>query len=288
MTQKTHAVIIKLVFLLLVVLPITAGLLYALGYSLGVFGLLSKGLTTTYWEKALTSYDIWISFLYSFCIGLASVIISFFIALGMALGWSKSIQKGRLSYFIYMPLCFPATVMAFLVLQWFSASGFFSRIAFQLGIIDKLENFPVMVHDFYGIGIILCSVFLITPFFTILVSNIYKNESLSYLENLSKTLGANRHQRLFRVTLPVIYQKSKVTLLLFVIFVMGSFEVPLLLGRQYPQMVTVAIVNKIQKFNLNDIPIGFAMSIIYVILVVTLLRVFGKSKTIHLNQNLSR
>lgn len=276
MKLKVNPVLIKLLFGLLIVLPLVAGLGYALSYSLGLSGLLSKGFTLDYWQKALMSQSLWVSFLYSLGIGFVSVVISLCFAVSMALSWNKSIQQGRLSYFIFLPLCFPATVMAFIVLQWLSPSGWFSRMAFELGFIHRLNDFPNVVRDFYGIGIIFCSVLLITPFFTILMSNIYRNENLLHLENLSKTLGASSTKTLKRVTLPILFQKSKMTLLLFVIFVMSSYEVPLILGRQYPQMVSVAIVQKIQKFNLNDIPLGFAMSVLYVILVVLVLVVFGK------------
>jgi putative spermidine/putrescine transport system permease protein len=283
---KLYPVLIKLLFGLLIVLPLVAGLSYALSYSLGLSGLLSKGFTLDYWQKALTSQNLWVSFLYSLSIGLVSVVTSLCIAVSMALSWNKSIQQGRLSYFIFLPLCFPATVMAFLVLQWLSASGWFSRIAFELGFIHSLNDFPNVVRDFYGIGIIFCSVLLITPFFTILMSNIYRNENLLELEKLSKTLGASSRKTLRRVTLPILFKKSKMTLLLFVIFVMSSYEVPLILGRQYPQMVSVAIVQKIQKFNLDDIPLGFAMSVLYVLLVILVLVVFGKPSRKYLKPNI--
>lgn len=276
MKLKAYPVLIKLLFGLLIVLPVVVGLGYALSYSLGLTGLLSEGFTLDYWQKALTSRSLWVSFLYSLSIGVVSVFVSLCFAVTMALSWNKSIQHGRLSYFIFLPLCFPATVMAFVVLQWLSPSGWFSRIVFQLGFTDVLNDFPNLVRDFYGIGIIVCSVLLITPFFSILMSNIYRNENLLQLENLSKTLGASPSKTLRKVTLPILFQKSKMTLLLFVIFVMGSYEVPLILGRQYPQMVSVAIVQKIQKFNLDDIPLGFAMSVLYVFLVILVLAFFRK------------
>jgi len=53
--------------------------------------------------------------------------------------------------------------------------------------------------------------------------------------------------------------------------VMGSYEVPLLLGRQSPQMISVATLQKIQRYNLYDIPKGFAMSILYVLIIVLVL-----------------
>lgn len=277
MKIKTSSLFINILFFVLVVLPISAGLIYALLYSFGLTGLLSEGFTFDYWFKALISQSLWMSFGFSLSIGLVSICISLCFATVMALSWHKSIQHGKLSYFIFLPLCFPATVMAFVVLQVLSASGWVSRLFYQLNFTDSIEEFPNLVRDFYGIGIVVCSVLLITPFFTILMSNIYKNENLKDLENLSKTLGASVLKTLTRVTLPLLFRKSKTTILLFVIFVMGTYEVPLILGRQYPQMISVAVVQKIQKFNLNDIPVGFAMSLIYVFLVILILSFLGNN-----------
>ena len=102
-------------------------------------------------------------------------------------------------------------------------------------------------------------------------SNIYNNEKIENLATSAITLGASKKQIISKIVIPVIFNKSKVTLLLFVLFVTGNYEVPLLLGGQNPQMISVLIVQKIQRFNLYDIPQGYVMSILYLVLILLFL-----------------
>ena len=48
-------------FTVIAILPVVAGLIYALLYSLGLAGLLNHGFTTEHWAGMLESAEIWIS-----------------------------------------------------------------------------------------------------------------------------------------------------------------------------------------------------------------------------------
>lgn len=269
-----------ILFVVLVTLPVFSGLVYALLYSLGFIGILSTGFTTKAWETILLGKPFWSSLGFSFYIAIVTILISLAVSLSIAISWRKNLNKGALSSLIYLPLCFPGTVMAFFSYQTLSKSGLLSRIVFQIGWIDDLRMFPAWINDAYGIGIIITSVLLITPFFIILFSNVYTSEKVEEYVQLAKTFGASKRQVLLKVTLPILLKKASVTIYLFIIFVMGSYEVPLLLGRQDPQMISVAILQKIQKYNLYDIPKGYAMSVLYVVLVISVLFIlYRKNKT---------
>jgi putative spermidine/putrescine transport system permease protein len=254
-----------------VVLPVFCGLVYATLYSFEIVGIINSGFTTKHWEDIIQGSAFWSSIGFSFYVAICSVVISLIFALAMALSWKKNLQKGALSTAIYLPLCFPGTVMAFFMFQFLSKSGFLSRLGFASGVLEDINSFPALINDAYGIGIIITSVVLITPFFVILFSNIYHTENIEAYKELATTFGASKRQLLQKVTLPILLKKSSVTIYLFIIFVMGSYEIPLLLGRQSPQMISVATVQKIQRFNLYDIPKGFAMSILYVLIIMSVL-----------------
>lgn len=253
------------------VLPVLSGLVYAALYSFGIVGILNTGFTTENWKDILGGSPFWTSIGFSFYIAITSVFLSLIFSLSMALSWKKALQKGALSTAMYLPLCFPGTVMAFFMFQTLSKSGFLSRLGFATGILSDLNKFPELINDASGIGIIITMVVLITPFFVILFSNLYQSEKIEAYKELATTFGASKSQLLRKVTLPILLKKSSVTIYLFIIFVMGSYEIPLLLGRQNPQMISVAILQKIQRYNLYDIPEGFAMSIIYVLIIVFVL-----------------
>ncbi|MDN6279804.1 MAG: sulfate ABC transporter permease [Psychroflexus sp.] len=262
---------LRLIYVLLIVVPTFAGFTYALLHSLGLTGLLTDGLTLKYWSEALRDFYMWKSIGFSFLIAVISVFLSFCIALFLVLKLTDDFQKKWFHRLLFLPLCFPATVMAFYVMQTFSKSGFLSRLSFQFGWIDHIESFPELTNDAYGIGIMLTSVLLVFPFFTLFLKNIFDAERLQDYGLIAQSLGAKPRHAFWKISLALLWQKSKSTVVLYIIFVMGSYEVPLLLGRQNPQMITPRIVDKAQRFNLHDIPQAYVMALIYLFLVLLLI-----------------
>lgn len=271
------------IFILFAAVPVLLGFGYALLYSFGLTGILSDGFTTEYWEKTLLASEFWKSLGFSLFVALIVMTISLFFSIWIVISWTKNLYKGLLSYVTYLPLAFPAIVMAFFSFQLLSKSGFISRIVFNLGWIDDLSQFPDWTNDAYGVAIIFSLCLLITPFFIILYSNLYQNERIAELKALAQTLGAHKNQITTKIIVPILLKKSAFTIMLFLIFVMGTYEIPLLLGRQDPSMLSVFIIQKLQKFNLADIPQAYAVSVIYILLIATLIAVVYKTRPAFFN-----
>lgn len=271
------------IFILFAAVPVLLGFGYALLYSFGLTGILSDGFTTEYWEKTLLASEFWKSLGFSLFVALIVMTISLFFSIWIVISWTKNLYKGLLSYVTYLPLAFPAIVMAFFSFQLLSKSGFISRIVFNLGWIDDLSQFPDWTNDAYGVAIIFSLCLLITPFFIILYSNLYQNERIAELKALAQTLGAHKNQITTKIIVPILLKKSAFTIMLFLIFVMGTYEIPLLLGRQDPSMLSVFIIQKLQKFNLVDIPQAYAVSVIYILLIATLIAVVYKTRPAFFN-----
>jgi putative spermidine/putrescine transport system permease protein len=96
-----------------------------------------------------------------------------------------------------------------------------------------------------------------------LLLNLYQNEKLDELETTAKTLGAGSLQIIFRIELPILLRRMFPILALYFIFFLGAYEIPLILGQSSPQMISVLIVEKLQRFNLADIPVAHAMVVWY-------------------------
>jgi putative spermidine/putrescine transport system permease protein len=263
-------------FVIVTILPVLLGVGYALLYSFGLIGIINDGFTTSFWEKVAVNSSYWTSLLYSLSISILVVGLSVLISIGLALSWTNEFKKGLLSYIVYLPLAFPAIVIAFTGFQLFSQSGLISRLMYRLGIIDGIEQFPSLTNDIIGVGMILGFVFTVVPFFTILYTNIMKGEKTDDLINLAATLGATKKQIRNKVLLPILLKRSAFTIMLFVIFIMGAYEIPLILGRQNPSMLTVTILQKLQRFDLYQIPEGYVMSVIYILLVFSVVVVIYK------------
>ncbi len=265
------------IFILLAAAPLLAGLGYALLYSFGLIGVLNNGFTLGHWQKVLTDSVFWRSMGFSFYVAFITMSVAISLALWAVVRWGAAFRSGALSFLIYLPLTLPATVMGFYSFQLLSKSGVLSRLGFQMGLLNNLDAFPILLNDSWGVGIIFAHVCMATPFFVILFTNLYHNERLSAFAELARTMGATQDQIIWRVLVPVLLRRSFATLVLYFIFVMGAFEIPLLLGSQSRQMVAVLTIEKLQKFNLYDIPQAYVISVVYgMIVIILVLYLLGK------------
>lgn len=266
-------------FLVLTAVPLGAGLIYALLYSLGLTGILNHGFTIEHWQKLLLGDAFLWSLSFSVWVALVTMAISVALALAAVLRWQRAFERRFLSFLIYLPLVFPAMVVGFYTFQMLAKSGVLSRVSYQLGWISNLNQFPDWINDNWGIGIIVAHTFMATPFLIILFSNLYQNERLDEFVKLAETLGASRRQIVWRVTTPVLLNRAFATLVLYFIFVMSSYEIPLLLGSQSREMISVLTIRKLQRFNLNDIPQAYAISVLYgAILILLVTRLLHKNR----------
>ncbi len=279
MFSKKFNYLIYALLLLFAVLPLVAGLGFAVLYSVGLVGVLNNGFTREHWMRIFSEGNILQSFLYSAAIAIVSLIISVSLALPVSLKHHQSFRKGLLSYLIYTPLAFPGIVAAFFFFQFLTKSGVVSRLLFQLRLISSIDQFPDLINDTFGIGMIATHVFLSFPFFVLLFVNIIKTERIVEYQQLASTFAATKWQSLFRVSIPMLLQKALPNIILYFIFIFGAFEVPLLLGRSNPEMVSVLAVRKLQRFNLLDIPQGYAIAVLYTIFVFILLVFLFKVKS---------
>jgi putative spermidine/putrescine transport system permease protein len=268
-----------LLFLILAVLPLLLGVIYALLYSLGLTGLINEGFTLNHWQNALTDIELWFSLGYTFYIAFITIALTIIGALTLTLCLKKPFEETLAGFSLYVPLAFPAIVVAFLVFQLASQSGFFARVVFQLGLISQTSSFPELVNDPFGIGIIAAHVFMAMPFFTLYFMNLYDQENMEELSQVGHTLGASRFAQMRRIVIPMLLRRAFPTLTLYTIFVMGSYEIPLILGRQSPQMISVLVVRKLRKFSLSTIPEAYITALIFIAIIIGLLVILFKNRS---------
>jgi putative spermidine/putrescine transport system permease protein len=270
MDQKSFS----LIYLCMMLLPLLLGLGYALAYSFGLLDLLHPGWTSQHWQEVLGGGEFWRSLFYSIYIATAAVFFAVVLAFALLIAVPKPLERGALSQLIYWPLALPNIVAAFAALQLLSRSGFFSRIAWQLGWIEGQQGFIQLTQDHWGIGVLLTHTFLAMPFFYLLLRNLYQSERIGALIELASSMGASRKQRLGRLLLPILGRKILPSALMYWIFVMGSYEIPLLLGGQRYEMVSVLILRKLKGADLAVIPQAYVIASFYTFLVALLTIVF--------------
>jgi putative spermidine/putrescine transport system permease protein len=272
MLLKKNRIVALSIFLFFTLFPLVTGVIYAFLYSIGMVGALSNGFTLLHWQAVLSSESFIYSLFLSVVIAAMSLSISVFLALFFTIKLSQnptSDIRNPTSLF-YLPLSIPPIIAAFLTFQFLGNSGMISRFFYKIGLIANLESFPELVNDKFYLGVIATQVLMTFPFLTLLFLNVYKTNKISDLSGMSKTLGATDNQIRNRIVVPILLQKTRPNIILFFIFLMSSYEIPLLLGRQSPMMLSVLISQKFRKFNLADVPQAYVMTVIYAFLVILL------------------
>ena len=220
----------------------------------------SEQYSRIFWQGLLLT--IWVSF--------ASTFLSAALALATALLLRRSFFGKRFATFLYqLNLPVPHVVAAIGILFLFSQSGLISRTGAQIGIYGMPSDFPVLVRDKFGIGIILSFVWKEVPFVGVIVLAVLQSLGVDY-EDLARSLGANRWQRFRYVILPLVMPGLLSGSILVFAFTFGSYEVPAILGVRFPRTLTVTAVRFFRNPDLNSRTEGMAISIIISIIVLVL------------------
>lgn len=217
----------------------------------------SEQYASVFWQGLLLT--IWVSF--------GSTFLSAVLALATALLLRRSFVGKRIATFLYqLNLPVPHVVAAIGILFLFSQSGLISRTGAQLGVFSFPSDFPVVVRDKFGIGIILSFVWKEVPFVGVIVLAVLQSLGVDY-EDLARSLGANRWQRFRYVILPLVMPGLLSGSILVFAFSFGSYEVPAILGVRFPRTLSVTAVRFFRNPDLNARTEGMAISIIISIIV---------------------
>ena len=263
MTQK----IIIALFISLILLPLCLALGYSFLYSIGGVGLMSNNVTLEHWAELFQGEFIR-SVIYSLWIALASATGALILALGFLFTLRKHFERPGTYRLLFLPLSIPPIVVGFIIYQMYAGSGLISRFLFHIGVISGSQEFPALVLDPYGTGIIMAHVFMVFPFFLLVLLNIYKNEQLDEIKRVASSLGASQRVINLKLHLPILMRGLFPILILYIIFFMGAYDIPLLLGQSSPQMISVLILEKLQRFNLGDIPVAYSMAVWYALICI--------------------
>jgi putative spermidine/putrescine transport system permease protein len=210
--------------------------------------------------------SLWIAFI--------STALSIVLAVGTALLIYRTERGRRATTFIYQfNLPIPHIVGGVAMLLLLSQSGFFSRIAFALGLTDSPADFPPMTNDPLGIAIIAEYVWKETVFIGVVVLAALAGGVAEY-EDLARTLGASRWRRFWHVILPLITPAIVSTSIIVFAFSFGAFEIPFMLGQPFPAALPVLAFRAYTDVDLNSRPEAMAISVIIAGVVAVLVFIY--------------
>jgi putative spermidine/putrescine transport system permease protein len=212
----------------------------------------------------------------SSCIALLAGVFGLLISLFLA----TCSQRWRwLRILVQLPMGIPHLLAAYILMQVFMQSGWYSRIAFHFGWIDSFEQFPVIIHDDWGMGVILAYMWKEVPFMVLLLFP-FISKLLTDWRETAASLGASFTQTVLMVIIPILLPLWAGGMWVVFAFTLGSYEIPALLGRTSFGMVTVIAWQEYTQFSLDRQPVAIAMYIILAVisLIVGILLIYLQLK----------
>ncbi|MGB3225338.1 MAG: ABC transporter permease subunit [Desulforhopalus sp.] len=248
------------------------GFLQALGH------LPSEGLEAIsfgHFKNVLQDPDFIKSLILTLYISTVSTVIAAAVSVVLALALIKwAADSKTINFVLQIPLTVPHLVIAISVILLLAPAGLFSRLLSSMSFIQNPSDFPLLVNDSWGIGILTVYIWKEIPFITFMLLAVLKNMGTELLE-AGSTLNASKYQRFMYIILPIIAPSLGSACLIVFAFTFGAFEVPYLLGQTYPLVLPVWAYKNYSDIDLLARPEGITIGLI-IAAIVTLAIIFSQ------------
>ena len=239
------------------IIGLGTGIIQSLGV-IPAFGLTEP--TLKYYKEILTRSDILQSLKYSLYIAFVSAFFATSIGTILcAILVNLRQVKGKVMRVVQIPIIVPHVIVALFAINILSQNGILARIGAQLGLISDQQQFPLLLYDGHGIGVILAYLWKEIPFIVYFVIALMANISDS-LGEAATNLGANRIQVFWKITLPLCMNTILSGFLIIFVFALGAYELPFILGATLPRSLPVLAYIEYSKPDLLARPYAMAIN----------------------------
>lgn len=223
----------------------------------------SGSLSLAAYEGALAQPDILTSALVTLLVAGASTVVSVVLGTAAAFLLNDLIARGRgrTAVFLFqVNLTVPHVIAAVGILWLLGQSGFLARIAAQGGLIAGPADFPELVFDRLGIGVILATVWKEVPFVGMVALGALRALGDGPART-ARMLGATPLQTIRHVTLPLILPAVTAAATIVFAFSIGTYETAAILGASHPKLLAVLAVDMFTSNAIADRPAAIALSL---------------------------
>lgn len=257
---------------------LTSGIVIALSQSLGYMPIIGlRELTLKYYISIITDKGFLESLKFSLSISLFSSIIAVIIGVGLAYAMLINKHRKSIGKILYiLPIIVPHMVAAFLMFNILSQSGLLPRILYHLGILKTQYDFPSLIFDRYGLGIIISYLWKEIPFVAVVVYTFISNINES-LEEVAVNLGASRGQFFWHVMLPLSWTSIISSFIIIFAFSFGAFEVPYLLGPTTPKTLPVKAFIEYSNPDIFNRPYAMALNVVLTFISIMIVWIYDKT-----------
>jgi len=220
--------------------------------------------TLAYFREALADAGFWPSFLLTARVAVVSTIVSAVAGTALAIAAAAAVPASwRLRVALQLPLYLPHVVAANMILLVFAQSGLFARVLHVFGLAPDVGDAPLLVYDAFGTGIALGFAFKETPFVAVLVYP-FAAEVLATYGKAARTLGAGPLATARRIVLPMTWPALATASILVFAYGFGSFDVPYVLGRTYPKVLSAWAYELYTNVDHASRPLAMAVGVLIV------------------------
>lgn len=275
MWRKSKPYLMVLPALSIVAILFFGGIFEGLIQSLGFFPAAGQSrFSLTAYENILSAPDFWRSLELTSRISLMSTTFAAFIGLVMSVCLFMISKSGRAKWipfgrrWFHLPFAIPHLAGAYLIVLLFTQSGWISRLAYQAGLIHDMSEFPIIVNEPFGWGIVMAYSWKEAPFISLCIYPVLLRIHDTW-HDAARIFGANSLKFAKEIVLPLLMPAWFAASFIVFAFTFSAFEVPYLLGVTYPKMLPV-FAYEWHSGDLAERPQAMAVGILLV-LITTLL-----------------
>ncbi len=252
---------------------LVVGVLTTFFQSIGYFSAIgSNEITLEHYKRLLTDKGLIESLIFSIKTSFLSALLSTMGGVIIAIAAYKLGKEGKLIALTFrLPIIVPHLLSVLLVYNIFSQTGLLARFAYNIGFISSFEEFPVLLYNKNGFGIIMAYIWKELPFIAFITYNVLSKLSNKF-SDASRNLGANGFQTMKYVVFPIALPSVLSSFILVFAFSFGAYEIPMLLGGTYPKALPVKAYIEYINPMLSNRP--YAMAINFLIAFVGFLLAF--------------
>ena len=235
----------------------------ALAQSLGMLSPIGEvGPSWQHYLAILSAREFRVSLGWTIWLAGVATMIAAVMGLALALALRRLAKRsGLVNLVLQIPLAIPHLAMAVFLMTTLGPGGLLARLVYQVGLIGVAGDFPEMINDRWGVGIVLAYLLKELPFVTIMLLALLAREGRE-LEEQAQVLGASPWQRLRYVLLPILAPAALSSSLMVFAFIVGAYETPYLLGQTWPALLPVLAQQRYMDADLAQRPGAIAMAVI--------------------------
>lgn len=225
------------------------------------------------WTTVLTSYYFVDSLLFTLKVALISTALAMVIAVVCALALRNTFVGKKLVVLMFQfNLTIPRMAAGMMLLLLLSQTGMISQVMHYLGITQGTADFPYLVHDQAGMGLIIAFTWKFFPYIGMSVLGILQGASQEY-EDQAAVLGVGRFKRFWHVTLPMIVPATSIASIIVFAAAFGDYEIPMVLGNSSHRVLSIFTYLKYSDPDFMNRPESYVLMVamIIVLMVVILL-----------------